>query len=92
MNNLDNKERRNLTKLAVDLKPVLRIGKNGLTDNVVQAVLDILENNELIKIKFINFKDEKNDIAEKLSEKTQSSLVRIIGNNAVIYKKKTENI
>ena len=48
-----------LKKKAHALKPVVRIGKHGLTVSVLRATAQALESHELIKIKFIDFKDEK---------------------------------
>ena len=45
-----------------------------------------LDAHELIKIKFNEFKDEKRELAEAVSKNSGASLVRIIGNVAVLYK------
>ena len=54
---------------------------------MVGKVKESLEAHELIKVKFLEFKDEKKEITEQLLEKTNATLVRIIGNVAIIYKK-----
>jgi RNA-binding protein len=75
-----------LKKLAHRLKPVVQIGKLGLTDPVVTTVNEALEGRELIKVKFVGFKEERFAIADACVGKTGSSLVGIIGNIAIIYR------
>ena len=86
MNTLDSSQRSWLFKKAHSISPVILIGQNGLTDNVIKAVDEALESHELIKIKFNEFKDEKNDLAVRLAEAVNCSLVRLVGNIAVLYR------
>jgi len=79
-------QRSYLTKKAHSLKPVVMIGGNGLTESVIKAVDTELENHEMIKVKFQDFKENRKELAEELVEKTESHLVRIIGNVALIYR------
>lgn len=48
---LSSKQRAHLRSLAHHLKPVLQIGKEGLTDAAVRAVEEALHTRELIKVK-----------------------------------------
>ncbi|HOO71998.1 MAG TPA: YhbY family RNA-binding protein [Spirochaetota bacterium] len=79
-----------LKSRAHGLKPVIQIGHKGLTDAVIAATIKALEDHELIKVKFLDFKDEKMELAARLAAETDSSLVTIIGNIAVIYKMNEE--
>jgi len=67
----------------------VQIGKLGLTDEVVAAVDKALEDHELIKVKFVNFKDEKNDLARDVGTKIDATLVRVVGNIAIYYRHQT---
>jgi len=49
-----------------------------------------LTSKELIKIKFIDFKDERQFIAQEIAQKTDSFLVRVIGNIAIFYRMSSE--
>jgi len=80
------RERYYLTKLSNSVEPIIRIGKNGLTENVLTAIEELLTSRELIKIKFIGFKDEKLQVAQEIALKTNSFLVRVIGNVAIFYR------
>lgn len=83
---MDSKKRKMLEKKAHNLKPVLMIGKNGLTDDVTAALDDALTHHELIKVKFIDFKDEKRNIMTSISEKTESDVISVIGNIGILFR------
>ncbi len=85
---MKNKELLEKTNL---LKPVLRIGKNGLTENVIKELKNQLKKKKLIKVKllksFIEGKDKKK-IAKEIANKTNSKLIQQIGFVVVLYKEK----
>lgn len=75
-----------LTRKAHGLQPVVHLGKAGLSDEVVKAVDKALEDHELIKVKFVNFKDEKDDLARQVGDRIDATLVRVVGNIAIYYR------
>ena len=83
---LNSKQRKILEKAAHDLQPVVIIGGAGLTDGVVQMTANSLAAHELIKVKFNEYKDEKQELTTDLCVRTDATLVRIIGNVAILYK------
>ncbi len=83
---MNSRERSSLLKQSHTLGPRVWVGKNGLTDAVIDAVDSLVEKQELMKIKFVDCKDSKKEIMEKISEKTGVSVVKIIGNVAVVYR------
>ena len=86
MSELSSNQRKILSRMAQTVKPVVQIGQNGLTDAVIKKIDQSLACHELIKIKFISFKDEKEILSQKLCEALSASLVRIIGNTAIVYR------
>ena len=86
MMELNSKQRKVLEKAAHDLQPVVIVGGAGLTDGVVQMTAASLTAHELIKVKFNEYKDEKQELTADLCTKTDATLVRIIGNVAILYK------
>ena len=48
---ITSKQRSYLKKLAHDLDPIVYIGKNDLTDNVLNEIDTLLELRELVKVK-----------------------------------------
>ena len=66
---LTSKRRAYLRKKAHDLDALVRIGKEGVTDNLIQSILDAIESRELIKVKILqNCEEEKMEIMVKTME------------------------
>ena len=83
---LANPEIRRLKAAAQLLDPILKIGKAGLSDGFVQSVKDALSQHELVKIKFVEFKDQKKKLAPQLADRTASYLVMRVGNVMVLHR------
>ncbi len=79
-----------LRSKAQRLDPILKIGKQGLSDGLLKTVRDELDRHELIKVKFADLKEQKRELAPKLAEQTQSLLVTLIGNVAVLYRQQAD--
>lgn len=88
---LTSKQRKYLEKLAHDLNPVVIVGGAGMTEGVEQMIASTLASHELIKVKFNECKDEKQELIQDACTKTGATLVRIIGNVAILYKEKEED-
>ncbi|SUM89989.1 ribosome assembly RNA-binding protein YhbY [Staphylococcus saprophyticus] len=89
---LTGKQKRFLRSKAHNVDPTFQIGKAGINDNMVAQIQNILENRELIKIHVLqnNFED-KNDLAQSLSDATRSDIVQVIGSMIVLYKESQDN-
>ncbi|MCR5062360.1 MAG: YhbY family RNA-binding protein [Treponema sp.] len=83
---LNSKQRKFLEKEAHDIQPVVIVGGAGVTDGVISMVENSLSAHELIKIKFNEFKEEIRELTNEISQKTDASLVRIIGFTAILYR------
>lgn len=83
---LTSKQRKLLEKAAHDLQPVVIVGGAGVTDGVTNMVDTSLATHELIKVKFNEYKDEKIELTNALCEACNATLVRIIGNVAILYR------
>jgi RNA-binding protein len=87
---LTNSQKRQLKSAAQHLEPVLHLGKSGITPDFLQSAETALTQHELIKVKFVAFKEEKHDLAPQIAEQTQSALVTVIGNVAVLYREHSD--
>ena len=87
---LTSKQRKNLEKLAHDLQPVVIVGGAGVTDGVISMVNNSLAAHELIKVKFNEYKDEIRELTTELCEKTDATLVRIIGFTLILFREAEE--
>lgn len=79
-------QRTYLRGLAHNLRPVIQVGKNGITDELIKAVDDALDIHELIKIKFVDFKEEKKGLSQDIAIRTASEAVGLIGNVAIFFR------
>ena len=86
MPQLNNSQRQHLRRLAHTLKPILHVGKAGVTDQVRISVDQVLAAHELVKLKFVGSKEEKERLVATLSHQTRSEIVGMIGNTAVLYR------
>ena len=80
-----------LKSKAVILEPVVRIGKSGITDSIVEEIKKQLRKKELIKVKllgsFVKGKDKKL-LAKELAEKANAMIIHKVGFVVVLYKKR----
>jgi RNA-binding protein len=83
---LTSKQRSYLSALSNKLEPVAALGRAGLSEAVVKHARTELERHELIKLRFTDYKETREDFARELAEKTGAELVRVIGNVAVFYR------
>jgi RNA-binding protein len=88
MDSLSNAQIRAFKAQAQRLKATLKVGKEGLSPQFLAALDDALKHNELVKVKFDDFKEHKKELAPQLAEKSGSRLVTRIGNVAVLYRAK----
>lgn len=87
---MTSQQRKQLRGLAHHLDPVVSIGKQGLTPGIIAATAKALDAHELIKIRFLDFKDEKQDLADQLAAATSSDIAGIIGHVAILYREHPE--
>jgi RNA-binding protein len=90
MDELTGVQRRKLKSLAHDLRPVVQIGKQGLSASIIAATNEALEVHELIKVKFLDYQDEQRTLAGELAQATGSQLVFVIGHIAILYRRQPD--
>src|SRR5437868_6408194 len=87
---LTNAQIRRLKALAQSLEPMLKVGKNGVSSGLLQSIEILLAEHELVKIKFIEFKDQKKELAHALAHQTSSHLITLVGNIAVLFRRQAD--
>ncbi len=90
MQSLASFQRSYLRGLANPIKPTVFVGKSGLTDKVVAALDEALEAQELVKVRFLEFKDEKKSISAELEKRCRCECVGIIGHIAIFYRQQND--
>ena len=84
---MTSKQRAYLKGLAMNLDPVLQIGKSSLTPELTHAIEEALEARELIKINILkNCADDGRMLAEMVAGRTHSQVVQVIGRKIVLYR------
>ena len=82
---LTGKQKRYLRSLAS------RVGKEGVSENMIIGIRQGLEANEIVKIKVLdNCTQDLNEIALDLSAGTKSEIVQIIGHTVILYRPSKE--
>lgn len=89
---MTSKQRAYLKGLAMTIDPIFQIGKSSLTPEVCEAIGEVFNTRELVKITVLkNCDDDARAIAEALAGRTQSQVVQVIGKKIVLYKESKEH-
>lgn len=85
--NLSNKQKQFLKAKAHELKPIILLGGNGLTEGVMAEIDLALEHHELIKVKVPSIdREEKAAIMDAIVREAKAQKVQVIGHILVLYR------
>ncbi len=85
---ISTKQRAKLRTIAQHITPAVIVGKEGLTETVVQTISDVLSKREIVKIKVLNTASiENKELLNLICEKLSAEPVQQIGNMLVVYKR-----
>lgn len=81
-------EKKELKKIANNLKPQFNIGKLGITNNFIESIDDYLEAHNIVKIKMMNIesKDKIKEIAKDFANKLDSEIIDEKGFTFVLFR------
>lgn len=84
---MTSRQRAYLKGLSNHMDAIFQVGKASVTPEIVIAVNEALEKRELIKLSVLKncFEDPK-EIASMLSERTNSSVIQVIGKKIILYR------
>ncbi|MBR0211435.1 MAG: ribosome assembly RNA-binding protein YhbY [Oscillospiraceae bacterium] len=84
---LTSKQRAQLRGIAAGEDTILIVGKDGVTENVIQEADNALEARELIKGRVLeNSLLTAQEAAEAIAPATRSEVVQVIGSKFVLYR------
>jgi RNA-binding protein len=85
---LTSKQRAHLRSLAHTLDPVVRVGKEGLTEAVVSAVEEAFNTRELLKARILDAAaEDARYVAHALAERLDNThVVQVVGHVAILYR------
>lgn len=88
---LSNLRKKELRAQANPLRPIIQIGKEGLSYNLIKTTEDSLRAHELVKVSVLKTcAVDVNELAIELSVQTHCEIVQVIGRTIVLYKKNKE--
>jgi RNA-binding protein len=91
MRRLTTGEKKQLRGLAHELRPLLHIGKDGLTDAVVRQLDQTLFAHELVKVKFLaTDREQQRAFCAAIAERLQCELAGSIGHVAIAFRQHPE--
>jgi RNA-binding protein len=81
-------QRKYLRGLAHDIKPSAFVGQKGVTDALIGEINEALDALELIKVKFVDYKEKavKAALAQEIERLTSSHLAGLIGHVAIYFR------
>ena len=89
---LTNRQKKFLQKLAMNMDPVVQIGKNGLEDTVIESARKAIAKRELIKVKIHqNSPAEKEETINTLASVLHAEKVQQIGGTGVFFRAKEKD-
>ena len=82
---MDKKRKALLKGAAQKLEATVHVGKDGVTDKVVEEVVRQLKQKHLVKVRLLPSMEEgRHEAAEKLASKASATLVEVRGRTAVL--------
>ena len=80
-------ERKRLRQIGHALNPVVMIGGQGLTENVIEETTRALNDHELIKVKIGGEdREARREAIEIMTSTTKSQAVQIVGKIVLLYR------
>ncbi|MCP4898922.1 MAG: YhbY family RNA-binding protein [bacterium] len=86
MSELKGSDRKYLRGVAHSYKPLVQIGKEGLSDSVISAINAALEAHELIKVKIAADRDEREVMVPAMADQLSCDCVGTVGRIAILYR------
>ena len=90
---LNNKEKKYLRSLGMNIEPIVQIGKNGVNESALFSLNEALEARELVKVKVLkNCFDEIDEVAESIEAQSDCEIIQIIGRNILLYRQNKKKL
>jgi len=86
---MDKEKLYQLKSEANQISPILNIGKNGVTDTLIEELNKQIKANRLVKVRVLRSAEEGKDvktIAEEIANATRSTLIEVRGRTVVLYR------
>jgi RNA-binding protein len=91
MSELTARMKRRIKRRLGEERPTIWIGKNGASQESLKEIEKQLEKKQMVKIKILKSaleEDEAKEIASRIAEQTEASLVEVRGHTFMLYKRR----
>ncbi len=86
MSDLTGAQKKYLRGLAHGLKPVVHVGRAGLTEGLIENLDQALESHELVKVKFTDHQDRKRELAAEIHDRLKCAQAGAIGHVVIFFR------
>lgn len=86
---LTGKQKRKLRALGHHLSVIVQVGDDGVTEGVVKATAQALEDHELIKVKISDEREGRAVAVKALATQTGAEVAQTLGRTALLFKQRT---
>lgn len=88
---LTDRQKKYLRRLGHELKPVVMLGDNGLTEAVLKEVEEALAQHELIKVRArVGTRGQRDAVMARICDKTRAQLILRIGHVALLFRRNAD--
>lgn len=86
MSKLQGYQRKHLRAMAHGMDPHVHLGQGGISANLLAGVEEALLSHELIKVRFVAFKEQRKEVAAELAREAGAELISVLGATALYYR------
>lgn len=87
---LKGSQRKYLRGLAHDLRPLVQVGKEGVSPSVLEGINRALEAHELIKVQIMAERDLRQGMADEIVAGAKAECAGMIGKMAIFYRQQAD--
>jgi len=85
------KQRRQLRALGHHLHAVVQVGGDGVTEGVLAATSQALEDHELIKVRIADEREGRQAAIDALAQGTRAEIAQVLGRTVLLFKRRKKN-
>ena len=87
MEELSGKQRRYLRRQGNSIKPTVYLGKDGISDALLNSLGDAFNNRELVKVRIEKSCElERKEAGDQLAQAAAAHMVQVLGNTLLLYR------
>ena len=87
MEELSGKQRRYLRRQGNSIKPTVYLGKDGISDALLNSLGDAFNNRELVKVRIEKSCElERKKAGDQLAQAATAHMVQVLGNTLLLYR------